>query len=81
MYELKPAPPMTMRVRQRSPEALAMKEMKPGDFFLIANPKRVNAARCAVRTLRDKRFVIAKMDDGSGWGVWCLPKQIPLTGV
>lgn len=73
-YEIKRDIPLPRRVgshRLRSPESHMMKDMQPGDFFLITEASRVNAARCAVRTLGlTGKVLIAKMEDGTGWGVW-----------
>lgn len=51
----------------RTPESLTMNTMPVGHSFPIES-HRVNAARCAVRLLRPKKFVVRKTF--GGWRVW-----------
>ena len=65
------APPERLGSRRlKSPESIAMSKLQVGQCFVVTDPDRLNAASCARRILRPAKFLIAKMEDGSGWGVW-----------
>lgn len=69
MYATEPGIPIPeARRARRTEEAQTMEAMPIGESFPI-EPDRVNAARCAVRGLEPKKFLVRKMA-GQGWRVW-----------
>lgn len=69
MVDAPTAPAASPGGRPWAPERLAMDQLGAGHHFTITDGTRVNAARCASRTLRPKKFTVRKLLDGSGWRV------------